>query len=267
MIILHTDSELRSSPTMSFVDPYTFRARVQPAFIAVLPLGTFLFALLPDLPLFITAFCGLLGAAGVTAVVAQVGRELGSRKERNLWDSWDGPPTTRLLRHRRLPGDISLEPGLRQQVEEWIGYPLPTEQEEGACPEWADAQYGEAVRSLRDVTRYQAKFPLVFAENVNYGFRRNLWGLKPIGMPIAVGLFFVSWTLLMLTTWGRPWPDPWWDVFVNPDSAAVIRLAVAVVGTAFAAFWLIWVKPSWVKVAANAYALRLLESVQTLRSP
>ena len=39
----------------------------------------------------------------------------------------------------------------------------------------------------------------------------------------------------------------------------MIRIAVAVANTACAAFWLFWVKPSWVKVAADAYALRLLE--------
>lgn len=106
---------------------------------------------------------------------------------------------------------------------------------------------------------------LVFAEDVNYGFGRNLWGLKPIGMPIAVGLVFVSWTLLMLTTWGRPWPEPWWDVFVNLDHAAVMLLSVADANTAFAAFWLFRVKPSWDKVVADAHVLRLLEYVQTLR--
>ena len=89
----------------------------------------------------------------------------------------------------------------------------------------------------------------------------------PIGAPIAVVLVLVSWTLLVLTAWGRPWPDPWWDVFVNPDSVAVIRLVVAAADTVLAAFWLFWVKSSWVKVVANAYALRLLESVQILREP
>ena len=251
---------------MQFADPYTFRARIQPALIVVLPLGFLMFALLPELPIFVTAFFGLLGAAGGTAVVAQIGRERGRKKEPDLWRSWDGPPTTRLLRHRHIPGDITLSSNLRQQVEEWVGYPLPTEQEEEACPEWADKKYMDAVASLRESTRDRSKFPLVFAENVNYGFRRNLWGLRTIGAPIAAVLALASWTLLSLTVWGRSWPDPWWDVFPNPDSVAVIRLAVAAVETGLAAFWIVRVKPSWVKDVADAYALRLLESIQTLRS-
>ena len=251
---------------MSFVDLYTFRARVQPALIVVLPLGFLCFALLPESPFFVTAFFALLSAAGGTAVVAQVGRDRGRKNEPDLWASWDGPPTTRLLRHRQTPFDIQLASGLRRQIEEWIGYPLPTEQEEAAGPAWADLKYEEVTDALKEATRDKDRFRLVFAENVNYGFRRNLLGLKPIGATIAVVLFLVSWGLLLLTIWGRPWPQPWWDIFANPDSVAVIRIVVAIANTAFAGFWLFWVKPSWVKVVANAYAERLMESVQTLRS-
>ena len=221
--------------------------------------------LLPGQPIFVTAFFGLLGAAGGTAVVAQVGRELGRRKEPSLWKSWGGPPTTRLLRHRRISGDISLESSLRQNVEEWSGSALPTEQEEQNDPDWADSKYGEVVAVLRDATRDQGRFPLVFAENVNYGFRRNLWGLKPVGGTISVLLCLLSWSLLFLTVWGRPWPEPWWHVFINPDSVVVIRLIVSVANTGFAAFWLLWVKPSWVKVVADSYALRLFDSIHLVR--
>ena len=249
---------------MQFFDSYTLRARIQPGLTVVLPVGFLMFALLPNHPFFVTAFFTLLGAVGGTAIVAQLGRELGRRKEPKLWKSWDGPPTTRLLRHRRLPDDLALPSGLRQRVEEWLGHPLPNHQEEEACPAWADTKYKEVVGALREATRDTSRFPLVFAENTNYGFRRNLLGLRPIGAPVAAVLALYSWMLLSLTIWGRPWPEPWWDIFPNPDSVVVIRLAVAVANTSLAIFWLFWVKPSWVKVVADAYAVKLLESVQTL---
>ena len=119
---------------MQFSDPYTFRARIQPALVVALPLGFMMFALLPGHHLFVAAFFGLIGAAGGTAVVAQVGRDKGSKKQPGLWKSWDGPPTTRLLRHRRIPGDITLEPGLRWQIQDWTGNLLPNEQQEEADP-------------------------------------------------------------------------------------------------------------------------------------
>ena len=251
---------------MPFSDLYTLRARVQPTIMVALPVIFVVYALLPDYVLFVTAFFGLLGVAGGNDIVAHTGRERGSKKQDSLWASWDGPPTTRLLRHRRLLGDITLAPELRRQIEEWIGYPLPTEQEEKADPEWADAKYVKAVASLINATRDTSKFPLVFAENANYGFRRNLWGLRPIGTPIAVVLVLVSWTLLLLNLWGRPWPDPWWDVFVNFDSRALIWILVGSANTAIGAVWIFLVKPSWVKIASDTYAKQLMRSVQTLKS-
>ena len=249
---------------LPFADLYTFRARIQPALAVALPLGFLMFALLPGHHFFVTAFFGLFGAAGGTAVFAQLGRDRGRRKEGELWDGWGGAPTTRLLRHRRIPGDIAMSSELRRQIEEWWSQPLPTDPEEVAAPELADARYREVTLALIAATRDKSRFPLVFAENANYGFRRNMWGLKPWGLPIAVALALVVWTLFALTVWGRPWPDPWWNVLVNPDSNAVIRLAVAVANSAFAIFWLFWTKPSWIKPVAEAYAKQLMESVRTL---
>ena len=57
-----------SPATMPFVDPYTFRARIQPALVVVLPLDFLMFALLPEHPFFVTVFFALLGAAGGTAL-------------------------------------------------------------------------------------------------------------------------------------------------------------------------------------------------------
>ena len=251
---------------LPFADLYTFRARIQPALAVALPLGFLMFALLPGHHFFVTAFFGLLGTAGGTAFFAQFGRDRGRRKEGELWDGWGGAPTTRLLRHRRVPGDITMSSELRGQIEEWWSQRLPTEAEEVADPQLADARYREVTLTLIAATRDKSRFPLVFAENANYGFRRNMWGLKPWGLPIAGVLALVAWTLFALTVWGRPWPAPWWNVLVNPDSIAVIRLAVAVANSAFAIFWLLSARPSWIEPVAEAYAKQLMESVRTLRN-
>ena len=243
---------------------YRFRARIQPALITVLPIGLLLLALLAEQPLLITALLAVLGTIGGTVTVEHFGREQGRKKEPILWKSWDGPPTTRMLRHRCSPGDPEISAELRRWVEDCTGYFLPTKQQERDFPEWADTIYRQAVAFLREATRDPAKFPLVLAANADYGFRRNLWGLRPVGATVAVALTIIAWTQLSLTIWGRPWPEPWWYIFASPDSAAVIRLVVAVMDTALASYWLFWIKASWVKTAADEYAQRLLESVQAL---
>ena len=249
---------------MNFSDLYTLRARVQPTIMVALPVIFAVYALLPDHVLFVTAFFGLLGVAGGNDIVAGVGREWGYKKQDALWASWDGAPTTRLLRHRRIPSDITLAPETRQQFEEWLGYALPTKVEEEVDPIAADIKYKNAIEPLLEATRDPSKFPLVSAELANYGFRRNLWGLHSIGISVAITLTLVSWILLSLTVWERPWPNPWWDVFVHYDSKALIWIFVGLANTAITLVWIFLVKPSWVKDAADTYAKQLMRSVQAL---
>src|SRR2546426_4811456 len=78
------------------------------------------------------------------------------------------------------------------------GGKLPTAQQEADDPPAADVVYEACGAFLRDKTRDQKKFPLVFEENCNYGLRRNLWGMKPIGIAIAtLGIAAVGVILLI----------------------------------------------------------------------
>lgn len=247
---------------MHFSDPYAFYARVQPALIVVLPLGLLILAWMPGNTFAIATFFGLLGTVG-GSLFAQMGRDQGRKKEPKLWRGWGGRPTTIMLRHRSSSQDRAPE-HLRQQLEELTGHPLPTAQEEKAAPADADSRYEEAVGFLREATRDRTKFPLVFAENVNYGFRRNLWGLKPWGLGIAVPVACVSWTLTYFS-WECPCMGSYLEAIVNPDSTAVIRTIVSIANAILVAFWLFWVTKRRVRSMADAYALQLLQSTQTLK--
>ena len=248
---------------MQIFDPYTFRARIQPALVVVLPLGFVMFALLPGHPFFVTAFFGLLGAAGGTAVVAQVGRELGRKKEPNLWKSWGGPPTTRLLRFRDSPDQIVLHQW-RAKIERLMGYSLPSRQEEAEDLAAADQKYEVAVSFLRESTRDTSKFPLVFAENINYGFRRNLWGMKPYGLGVALLATVCCWGVFLSSVGLHEADSLLVNMFRNPDGVVVTRLIGSILNTAITAAWLLVISPQWVRTAAEAYAQSLLRSVDAL---
>jgi hypothetical protein len=50
----------------------------------------------------------ILVVGGGTALLAQIGRDLGKKKEPSLYEDWGGKTTTRLLRHREAKNKLTL---------------------------------------------------------------------------------------------------------------------------------------------------------------
>ena len=121
-----------------------------------------------------------------------------------------------------------------------------------------------AVGVLREATRDRARFPLVAAENANYGFRRNLWGLKLWGMFIALVSAIGCWGLFISML--DPDPEGWRTSasMLAQDGATVLRLVGACFNTATVAVWLFIVTPRWVRSTAEAYALQILSATELL---
>ena len=124
---------------------------------------------------------------------------------------------------------------------------MPSAEDERTDPDRADARYDAAIGSLRARTRDTGKFGVLLQENMEYGFRRNSLGIRPYAVALAVACVAVSAVALVVrsTDWQQ------WAVAI-------------VVGLAAIAYWLVVVKPSWVREAAEAYADRLLETVDVL---
>lgn len=234
---------------MVLFDAYTLRARTAPAVAAALPaVGLIGGALVA--PSGVPKAGGLL--LGVILIVAsQLARDAGRRIQPDLWARWGGSPTVQLLRHRST-NDPTRVQRHHTRLQAIRGERLPSAEEEAADPAWADARYDDAVADLRDLTRERERFPLVFAENVNYGFRRNMLGLRRWALAVAGAALVVA-ILLALFDDGTPGERlaAW-----GPSAAIALMAAV---------FWSRFVTPSWVRLAAAAYADRLLETTQTLR--
>jgi hypothetical protein len=165
------------------IDAYTARARLAPTLITALPAVALLAG-----GLLAPGQVARLGSAAIGAVLvlaSHLARDAGRRHEERLWQSWGGAPTLRRLRFRG-GGHPTQVAALHARIEHVLGPPLPDADAEDADPDGADAAYNDAVRRLRNRVRGDRQhFPLVFEENVNYGFRRNLRGLKPWGLGIA----------------------------------------------------------------------------------
>lgn len=233
-------------------DAYTRRARVYPALLVVLPLTTtgILFGI-TALPWW-SSVSALVVGSGLWVLLAEVGRHLGKKKEPALFKVWTGPPTTTLLRHTNSSNPVRLQ-RLHRSLEGLTGLTFPTAEEEASDSAAADAVYEAATDDLRDRTRDSDEFPLVFDELCNYGFRRNLWGLRTWGITLALGT-----AVAVLVMW-------WMRVGQAGAMSLPMIGGLVVLNLLVALGWYLWVTTDWVRQPATAYAERLLESAIRLQ--
>jgi len=235
------------------LDTYTLRARLMPAFLVLLPIGLALAAWFPGQfhgwkpVVAAAAYCGLL------LWLAELGRDQGKLKEPALFALWGGKPTTRMLRHRHSALDPVTLARYHAVMGKFIGKPFPNREDEEFDERAADDLYESGVKMLLEKTRDQEQFGLLFKENVSYGFRRNLWGMKSAAVAICCGSLIASVIPLYLAATDQQ-PLPLLPYFMG---IAVVVLLV---------WWLLRVTPKWVRLPANAYAQRLLASCDSLDS-
>jgi hypothetical protein len=233
------------------LDIYSAKTRWSPVFLVALPLLLLSIALVPGLPNW-DKMWPLLAGGSLVVLIDQLGRDAGRRLQPGLWSSWGGAPTTAGLRHRETANPILLA-RRHERLRILTGLELPTEDQERADPVAADHVYEAVTTILITRTRPRRKdFPLIFVENCNYGFRRNMLGLRPWGMwlsviPALIALAGLATSLAGITA------------FPLPALGALSAVSLM----AFLIWWRT-VTPAWVKRAAEAYAERLHEAVGSL---
>jgi hypothetical protein len=234
------------------VDFYTFQARLRPTLLVLLPLPVTAVAWLSDQFLGWGTLATLLTWFGITTLLAQLGRDLGKQKEPTLFASWGGTPTTRKLRHRDTDIDPVTLSRYHKTLSALVRTDLPSAEQEQADPTAADHAYDSCVRYLRENTRDRERFPLVYAEVVNYGFRRNLWAMKGGGMFLAAAGFIACAAALLVGENG---------------SVNALAMPATVVNAVMLTWWALRITPTWVRTTADAYAERLLASCDILQPP
>ena len=232
------------------LDIYTLRARYMPALISLLPLGLLIIAIFKEW--YWGLFWSVMTTSVGTILLSHFGRDPGKKKESGLFEAWGGKPSTRLLRHRCSENKTVLM-RRHKKLESLIqDIKLPEPDEEEKNPEKADEIYEACVSFLREKTRNKEIYNLVFEENCNYGFRRNLWGLKPFGVFLTViGLLLVA-LLIANKLYSKSIP-------ISPFMIiGGIGLLVFLIG------WLFLVTKKWVRNVAETYAERLLATIDVL---
>lgn len=241
----------------NFIDAYDRAARLYPSLICLLPVVAVAVGVYGASLSINSALVTLVTSFGGLFLLMSLSRDLGKRLEPGLFASWGGKPTTQLLRHRNDTFDPVTKKRFHVFLERHLEVAFPSADDEADDPGRADGVYQSGIGWLLGKTRDRAKFPFVFKENVNYGFRRNCLGLKPIGLLIAV--LAAAWTLAAsgaLSVSGI--------TFQKIPDATIGEKVALVVALAMAFIWTFLITKASVRRVAFAYADMLLRACDML---
>jgi hypothetical protein len=229
------------------LDEYAVKARVFPAFLTLLPLGICAGQFVGFGSAIVAACSAFGGTALMSFVLAQWSRDAGKRKERELYRLWGGMPTTAYLRHRDQAVNPVVKARRYQRLQRLVpDLVLPSAAAEREDPADADQRYEAATKVLIQRTRDKERYRVLFQELIDYGFRRNLWGLKPVA--ITVLLLSIVFTLAL----------------ARADHHVTYNLTTTAAFVLFLLIWLSAVTPNWVRRAAETYAERLFDALDEI---
>ena len=220
----------------SLSDHYERKARFLPAVLSLVPLLPMSAALGGPLSEWLKLLLGGVGIGAVVAVgLSHAASAMGNRLQEKLWPRWPhDSPTNRWLHP-------SEERTSKQQRELWyaatrrlvgidIGVAVTSGKE-------VEATINDAVRNLRNHFSEHHETKRLRMHNVDYGFARNLTGMRPIWVVFVVVSTTACWFAHIVT-----------DKDVLMWAVVSTLLAIMLVPLAF------WVLPGYVRTKATYYA-------------
>jgi len=243
-------------------DSYSRKARVFPALLSVFVPVVCLLIAFEDIPTsrLGATIAAFFGACGIVYALSNVARSRGKKVEKRLLTLWGAWPTTIYLRHVGPLDAVTRERYHRFLELHIAGLNFPTPEQESNDPISADLAYSSAVKWLKEHARLM-KSNLVDHENAQYGFRRNLNGMRPVGI---VGCLLVLVPTLIRIHCAHPAVmsaiiDGSWAVAIKEcQLIAPSLLVIAAISIFGLLSWCFIVQDQWVREAADQYASALL---------
>ena len=228
---------------------YTLYARAFPVYITIMPIVLVLVPILPE------GFDWKLGGASgivllpLSYLCRQIGGDTGKQREKFLWKKWGGPPTTRFLRHENSEFNSITRDRIYDTFRN-LGFYVPSHEEQVQNPEKAENSFESCVFELRRRTRDNNQFPRIFQELRDYGFRRNVFALKPMGLTLTVISFCICLAMAIYD----------WSTEKQYGAA----LVPCFINFGLILTWLLFFTEKAVKLTADRYARFLLEAALDL---
>lgn len=244
---------------LAFFNPYNRKARIYPALLSTFPALIVPFLIFPQFGAIWATISGLVIYSGGMTFLTQIGRDRGKKLEPKLFQSWGGKPSTVMLRHRDTLLTISIKDRYRAFLARAVPeLKLASPDQEQQFPTQADEGYEAAMSWLLAQTRDRGRFGLIFQENINYGFRRNIWALKPwaLAANATTGVF-------VMALESKIWTGDIVSQFPSISTLTWLCLALILVHTFIFIFV---IRPDWVRMTAEAYARQLLAACDILEN-
>lgn len=229
-------------------DPYERKARIYPGLICLFPIIITVFTVSPEIFRLWSSLATLAISFGLLQLLASIARDRGKELEPSLFKEWGGMPSVKILRYSDQTIPKAAKERYHKVLSTQTGIHPPPISLENEQTEEADDIYHSWSDFLRGRTRDSGKYPMVFKENVNYGFRRNLLGLRPLC--IFVGIFCFALII--------------WRGFHNYRTSATIDpllIGTAAIVFIYITIFILVVNKTWVKLPADAYARQLIETL------
>jgi len=236
------------------MDKYSLNARIYPIVIFYMPaiILAVLFSLKFDKYVQLFTSFGIVGA--LSYLFSQLGRDGGKKKEKELWRSWGGVPSIQLLRWRNTEININTKKRYHNRLITLCALDNnPDPNFEQSYPDEADEAYQAWTKFLISKTRDNKKFSVLFKDNMNYGFRRNLWGMKNYALSLIIILMAGTLIYYWVST-----KNP--NVILYPIEFIIAEGILLVI----LLFWVFVINQNWIKIPAYAYAERLLETIEEI---
>lgn len=236
------------------MNTYSLKARIYPVILSVIPI--LVIGILFSVNF--KNYYQTIGSLGIATVLfflfSQLGRDRGKKLESDLWNKWGGTPTTQIFRLRNNRLNAVTKKQYHNTMNSIVKHEaLPTVELESSSPEICDEIYSAWAKYLISKTRDTKRFNLLFAENINYGFRRNSLGLKPFALLVLIVLFA---GVIAFNYWN-------YTGLNFKDTNSLIAIGVLILPLFY---WLFIVNENWVKIPAFAYAERLAETIEEIKN-
>lgn len=244
--------KVNMNPLNLITDGYERKARLYPALVLLAPVVVTIIATMGAKLSALQSLGAAVAAGGGAFLLSQLARDAGKSREKRLFSKWGGLPSVAIFRHRDTRLDSVTKARYHKKLSTLVkGIKAPSPQDEQADPVKADEVYTAWSTFLRVNTRDTKKYPLLFQENINYGYRRNLWGLRPLGIISCVLACLINGILFYreLQTTGK-----FQEEFVGVFSFSFVFLLL----------WAFRFASDWVRIPADAYAERLVETVEII---